>query len=73
MSYNILGLLLFVILSLLYIIEVLLGSCLGVYNPELGQESSYEENNKLSQREFFTELLPFFIAAVGISLWICLN
>jgi len=65
------GLSLFGILAVFYIIEVLLGSCTGVYEPEIGYVSSCKEITKLSHREFFTEFLPLLLIFIGIPLWMC--
>ncbi len=62
------GLLLLVFLALLYFIEVISGSSLGVYNPAIGFESNCENMQKLSNKEFFTKLLPFFILSICIPL-----
>ena len=48
-----------------YIIEVLLGSCVDVYNGEIGYVSRCEETRKLSSEQFFSELIPIFIIAIG--------
>ena len=63
----ILGLLL-AFLELLYFLEVISGSSLGVYNPAIGFESNCENIQKLSKKEFFTKLIPFFIISICIPL-----
>jgi len=71
MNMTILGLSLFGILAIFYIIEVLLGSCTGVYNPQIGYASSCEGIKKLAHKEFLTELLPLLLIFMGILLWMC--
>lgn len=66
MIYLLLG-----ILIAAYLCEVVFGSCTGVYNAEIGYENNCEQIDKLTQKQYFTELLPFLIFAVGLPLLIC--
>ena len=55
-----------------YLCEVVFGSCTGIYNAaEIGYESNCERIEKLTHRQYFTELLPFLIISVGLPLLIC--
>ena len=72
MSYPLLGLLLLLILGATYIFDVLLGSCVGAYNSWIGYENNCEDMKRLSHKQFFTELMPFIIFAIGIPLWLCI-
>jgi hypothetical protein len=59
-------------LVLLYVMEVVVGSSTAVYHPETGEDGTSFEANRLSKREFFTQLLPIFLLClVGIYL-LCL-
>ena len=62
------GLFLLAFLALLYFLEVISGSSLGVYNPVIGFESNCENMQKLSNKEFFTKLLPFSSFSICIPL-----
>jgi hypothetical protein len=46
---------------ILFIKEVLLGSGTEVYNAEIGYEATFDQADRLSSKEFFTELIPFII------------
>jgi hypothetical protein len=64
-------LLLFIILfivSILYIVEVRLGSSSYIYNCELGKASELRETTRLSRREFFSRMLPLLLLALGLPL-----
>jgi len=54
-----------------YLCEVVFGSCTGVYNAEIGYVSNCEQIKKITQKQYFTELLPILIFAVGLPLLIC--
>lgn len=49
---------------ILYFIEVVLGSCANVYNPEVGYEGNCANLTKLSNKQFFLHLLPFILLFV---------
>ncbi len=66
MIYLLLG-----ILIAAYLCEVVFGSCTGVYNAEIGYESNCIQIKKLTQKQYFTELLPILIIAVGLPLLLC--
>jgi hypothetical protein len=66
MIYLLLG-----ILIVAHLCEVVFGSCTGVYNAEIGYESNCEQIEKLMQKQYFTELLPILIFAIGLPLLIC--
>jgi hypothetical protein len=66
MIYLLLG---FIIIS--YFCEVVYGSCTGVYNAEIGYVSNCEQVKKLTNRQYFTELMPFIIFAIGLPLLLC--
>jgi hypothetical protein len=61
-------LILLFIVSILYIVEVWLGSSSYVYNCELGKNSEMREKTRLSQREFFSKMLPLLLIALGLPL-----
>jgi hypothetical protein len=54
---------LFIVITYFFI-EVVLGSCVGVYNSEIGYESSFQNAKKLSPKEFFFRLIPIFAIAI---------
>jgi hypothetical protein len=51
-----------------YVLEVLLGSSLSVYNSEIGFQSSLEEKKRLSHAAFFGRLIPLALTAAGFPL-----
>ncbi len=73
MFYLLLWLLLLLVLALAYIFDVLLGSCVGVYNSEIGYDNNCGEVKRLSHKQFFTELMPFIIFTIGIPLLFCIT
>lgn len=56
----------FLVVIIYYVIEVRLGSSVDVYNSEIGYASSCEEPTTISNKQFFCELLPVFICAIGV-------
>jgi hypothetical protein len=54
--------------ALLYLIEVVLGSSSSVHDCELGQTSSLDARSRVSRREFFGNILPLLLAALGLPL-----
>ena len=54
----------FMVAVILYVIEVKLGSSIGVHNPEIGFDSQFCNSYKLSNREFFTLFLPAFLVVL---------
>ena len=60
------------LIALLFLFEVLLGSSSSVYNSEIGYESNFDQNEKMSNKEFFTKLIPFSIISICIPLGLCL-
>lgn len=61
-------LILFTILIIAYVCEVIVGSCVGAYNAEIGCESSCDKLKKLTNKEYFTQLMPLIIVFVGLPL-----
>jgi len=57
-----------VYIVLLYFTEVVLGSCEDVCNPEVGYEASCDNLIKLSNKQFFSYLLPFIFLFVVLPL-----
>ena len=55
-------------LILLYLLEAMVGSSVDVYNAELGYEAGCEKTTRLSNRQFFTQLLPFIFLSIGVPL-----
>jgi hypothetical protein len=55
-------------LGILFFIEVVLGSCVDVYNAEVGLAARCEKLKQLSPKQFFTQLLPFIILSAGLPL-----
>jgi hypothetical protein len=49
---------------LLYMIEVKLGSSIGVHNPEFGFDPQFCNSYKLSRAQFYILFLPFFLVAL---------
>lgn len=47
----------------LFIKEVLLGSSTEVYHAEIGYEATFHQADRLSFKNFSTELIPFIIFA----------
>lgn len=60
------------IVSTLYIVEVHFGSSISVYNCELGKASEMRATTRLSQREFFSRMLPLLLLPLGLTL-LCLH
>ena len=54
-----------------YLLDVVFGSCKGVYNAEIGYESNGEKIIKLTNREYFTKMVPFMIIATGGPFILC--
>jgi hypothetical protein len=54
---------LFIVITYFFI-EVVLGSSVGIYNSEIGYESFFHNEKKLSPKEFFFELIPIFAIAL---------
>ena len=52
------------IVLVLFVIEVMLGSCLDVYNAEIGYEAKCDQPSRLSMKDFFTQLLPVILLFV---------
>ena len=59
-------LLFFLCLISIYLIEVVLGTCAGELNPELGFSSNCDKLTHLSNRKFFTQLLPILLCIFGL-------
>jgi hypothetical protein len=57
-------LILFIVI-IYFLIEVVLGSSVDVYNSEIGYESSFQNSKKLSPKQFFWGLIPIFIIPIG--------
>jgi hypothetical protein len=53
----------FMVAVILYVIEVKLGSSIGVYNPEIGFDPQFCNSYKLSRAHFCILFLPFFLVA----------
>ena len=51
-----------------YMIEVILGSRPGTYNPELGQDAGCGKRTRLSNREFFFRYLPIMLGIASVLL-----
>jgi hypothetical protein len=49
----------------LFVLEVRLGSRTGVYNAEIGYEVNFDQAAKLSQKQFFIQLLPVSLLCSG--------
>jgi len=54
----------FMIAVLLYVIEVKLGSSIGVHNPEIGFDPHFCNSYKLSQAPFYILFLPLLLVAL---------
>lgn len=54
----------FMVAVILYVIEVKLGSSIGVYNPEIGFDPQFCNSYKLSRAQFYILFLPFFSVAL---------
>ena len=52
-------------LVVLFLLEVILGSDIGVYNPEIGYEAHVERVTRLSAKRFFGHLLPLAMLSTG--------
>jgi hypothetical protein len=52
-------------LIVLFVLEVRLGSSTGVYNAEIGYEVNFDQAAKLSQKQFFIQLLPVSLLCNG--------
>jgi len=66
MIYLLLG-----VLITAFLCEVVFGSCTGVYNAEIGYESNCEQIEKLTHKQYFTQLMPIIIIAIGLPLLLC--
>ena len=66
---------LFICLISIYVIEVVLGTCSEELNPELGFSSKCDKLTHLSNRKFFTQLLPILLSIFGskVSAWYCFS
>jgi hypothetical protein len=51
-----------------YLIEVVFGSCAGVYSPEIGYESQWARVGKITPKAFWGGLLPVFGIGIGLPL-----
>ena len=49
-----------------YVIEVIFGTCVGEHNAELGYDSCCMEVTRLSNRQYFTQLLPLLLCIAGL-------
>jgi len=58
-------LLIFLCLISIYVIEVVLGTCSGELNAELGFRPNCDKLTYLSNRQFFTQLLPILLFICG--------
>lgn len=58
-------LILFIVITY-FVIEVVLGSSVGVYNSEVGYESFFQNAKKLSLKQFFLELIPICMIPLGL-------
>lgn len=56
------------IVSILFIVEVGLGSSSCVYDCELGKASEVRNITRLSLKEFFSKMLPLLLLALGAPL-----
>jgi hypothetical protein len=54
------------IVIIYFFIEVLLGSSVGVYNSEIGYESSFQNAKKVSLKQFFFEFIPICIIPMSL-------
>ncbi|GAB6191388.1 hypothetical protein [Desulfocastanea catecholica] len=52
------------IILVLFVIEVVLGSCIDVYNAEIGYAAKCDQPTRLSPKHFFTQLLPIILLFV---------
>jgi len=52
------------IVLVIFVIEVMLGSCIDVYNAEIGYEAKCDQPTRLSLKHFFTQLLPIILLFV---------
>lgn len=52
------------IVLVLFVIEVLQGSCIDVYNAEIGYEAKCDQPTRLSLKQFLTQLLPIILLFV---------
>jgi hypothetical protein len=52
-------------LVVMFIFEVVYGSSVGVYNAEIGYESSSDQLTQLPPKQFFLQLLPFALLCTG--------
>lgn len=52
----------------IYLIEVVFGSCTSVHNSESGFESECDNPSKISNLEFFKIYVPIFAFAISIFL-----
>jgi len=57
-----------VIIAVLFFLEVVLGSCTGVYNAEIGSSADFENVSKISPKEFVFGLLPLGALSAAIPL-----
>jgi len=48
-----------------YLVEVVFGSSPGVYNPELGYDVTCEEMIRITNKQFFLQLLPIVLCGAG--------
>ena len=59
------------ILIATYLLEVVFGTCKSVYNAKIGYESNCEKILKLTNREYFTKIVPFMTIAIGGPFILC--
>ena len=59
-------LLIIVCLVILYTIEVVFGSCSGMHNAEVGFDANCKKFTPLSNKQFFTQLLPILLGIAGL-------
>jgi hypothetical protein len=57
-------------LVMLFLINVILGSSIDVYNAEIGYEAKCDQPTRLSVKQFFTELLPIIALFVILPLFL---
>ena len=65
------NLLMFTVIAIIvmgYIIEVGLGSHVGVFNSFIGESPKNQDFRQINNRQFFMELLPLIIISIGFPL-----
>ncbi len=60
-------------LVVLFIINVLFGSCIDMYDAEIGYEAKCDHPTRLSVKHFFTEFLPIITLLVILPIFFVFN